>query len=198
MEAPARSLAPSPVSRPCSPSPTQRPPNARQIGPTKWPGTNSKLCARRRRRRLQSGRTRARCSLERDAKMGSTWSAGQNAGPMAAAGSAPRPTGGARGVKRRARRDGLRRRRRRIGGQAQRPPPRPTWSAFDDFACPLLPSRSVGRPQPGGLIRVSGRAGSLAGAKRRPQLLKGVNYSNQVCCRHRRRRRRAPTPLTAE
>ena len=131
------------------PSPTQRPPNARQIGPTKWPGTNSKLCARRRRRRLQSGRNRARCSLERDAKMGSTWSAGQNAGPMAAAGSAPRPTGGARGVKRRARRDGLRRRGRRIGGQAQRPPPRPTWSAFDDFACPLLPSRSVGRNRAG-------------------------------------------------
>ena len=146
------------------PSPTQRPPNARQIGPTKWPGTNSKLCARRRRRRLQcatAGRTRARCSLERDAKMGSTWSAGQNAGPMAAAGPAPRPTGGARGVKRRSRRDGLRRRGRRIGGQAQRPPPRPTWSAFDDFACPpLLPSRSSAAT---GRADTSERAGWIAG-----------------------------------
>ena len=34
--------------------------------------------------------------------MESTWSAGQNAGPMARADSAPRPTDGARGVKRRA------------------------------------------------------------------------------------------------
>ena len=136
---------PSPSLLPSPPLSTQRPPNARQIGPTKWPGTNSKLCARRRRR----SRPELARSLERDAKMESTWSAGQNAGPMGAAVSAPRPTDGARGVKRRARRDGSRRRGRRIGGRAARPPPRPTWSAFDDFACPLL-SLPWPPPRPGG------------------------------------------------
>ena len=121
----ASSVAPFPSP---SPSPTQRQPNARQIGPTKWPGTNSKLCA-------PSTVTAAVAltepaelarSLKREAKMDSTWSAGQNAGPMAAAVSASRPTDGARGVKRRARREGLRcRRGRRIGARAARPPPSP-------------------------------------------------------------------------
>ena len=84
------------------------------------------------------------------------WSETQKWGPRGARGKTPaqwwRPAQrrAQRGVKRRARRDGLRRRGRRIGGQAQRPPPRPTWSAFDDFACPpLLPSRSVGRNRAG-------------------------------------------------